>query len=324
MIINGDIPFNEVPDLSLNDIDITDDFMFSSIMRDPEICMELLQYLLPEKKIVKIHYHSETDSDGKEIAENRNLPESQKVLQEAIARRGVRLDVFLDDGKTIYDVEMQTTNDRYLAQRTRYYQSRIDADQLDRGAQFDELKPSYVIFICKFDPFGEELYRYTFVNSCIEKAELRLEDGATRLFFNTAGKKGEISAHLKELLVYMNNTKTYSGDRGQNDLIEKIEEAVAIAKRSSEWRRSYMVFEERFRTAELHGEERGEERGIKIGEERGKEQGLKIGEEHGKKEHGIEVAQKMLTEKFPINQIVFLSGLTVEEIDILAKNQKAE
>ena len=85
-----------------------------------------------------------------------------------------------------------------------------------------------------------------------------------------------------------------------------------------------MVFEERFRTAELHGEERGEERGIKIGEERGKEQGLKIGEEHGKKEHGIEVAQKMLTEKFPINQIVFLSGLTVEEIDILAKNQKAE
>ena len=69
-----------------------------------------------------------------------------------------------------------------------------------------------------------------------------------------------------------------------------------------------MVFEERFRTAELHGEERGR----------------KIGTEQGKKEHGIEVAQKMLTEKFPINQIVFLSGLTVEEIDILAKNQKAE
>ena len=72
-----------------------------------------------------------------------------------------------------------------------------------------------------------------------------------------------------------------------------------------------MVFEERFRTAELHGEERGEKRG------------MKIGTEQGKKKRGIEVAQKMLTEKFPIDQIVYFSGLTIEEVDILAKNQKA-
>lgn len=310
------MPFDEMNDKSFNDIDITDDFMFSSIMRDPEICMELLQYLLPEKKIAKINYHRETGEDNNDDTEKGKLSESQKALQEAIARRGVRLDVYLDDGKTIYDVEMQTTHDRYLAQRTRYYQSRIDADQLNRGAQFDELKPSFVIFICKFDPFGEQLYRYSFVNCCIEKAGLRLEDGATRLFLNTAGKKGKISRQLKELLEYMNNTKSYPGDFGENDLIAKIEEAVGMAKKSSEWRRSYMVFSERFRTAELHGEERG----IKIGEGRG----IKIGEEQGKHARSIEVAKNMLMGKLPLDQVAYYSGLTIAEIEALAKNQSTE
>ena len=35
----------------LRNVDITDDFMFSYVMRKPEICIEMLEYLLPGQKI---------------------------------------------------------------------------------------------------------------------------------------------------------------------------------------------------------------------------------------------------------------------------------
>ena len=113
-----------------------------------------------------------------------------------------------------------------------------------------------MIFICKFDPFGRNLYRYSFVNSCEEDPALKLDDGATRLFFNTKGEKGEISDHLRELLAYMNDTKAYPVEKTENDLIEKIEEAVGMARKSSEWRRSFMMYQERQRTIQLQGIEK--------------------------------------------------------------------
>ena len=40
----------------LNDVDIRDDFMFSYIMRDPELCLGLLRQLLPDCPIERIEY----------------------------------------------------------------------------------------------------------------------------------------------------------------------------------------------------------------------------------------------------------------------------
>ena len=86
----------------------------------------------------------------------------------AIDKRGVRLDAYLDDGKTIYNIEMQTAEYGALPQRARLYQAHIDINQLERGQNFDELRPSYVIFICTFDPFGKSRYQYSFRNVCRE------------------------------------------------------------------------------------------------------------------------------------------------------------
>ena len=45
------------------------------------------------------------------------------------------------------------------------------------------MRPSYVIFICTFDPFGKSLYRYSFRNVCREDGTLELRDEAYKLFF---------------------------------------------------------------------------------------------------------------------------------------------
>ena len=47
------------------DVDIRDDFMFSYVMCNPQICMEFLQYLLPDHKISRIEYY-EMGRDGTE------------------------------------------------------------------------------------------------------------------------------------------------------------------------------------------------------------------------------------------------------------------
>lgn len=133
------------------------------------------------------------------------------------------MDVYLDDGQTVYNVEMQTVQKPYFAKRARLYQAHMDIHQLKRGQNYDQLKPSYVIFICKFDPFGQGLYRYSFENVCLEADGLKLNDETYKLFFSTTGTNGDISLRQKELLNYMNNSKAYPVRETSDELIRLIE-----------------------------------------------------------------------------------------------------
>ena len=104
------------------DVDIRDDFMFSYVMCNRQICTELLQYLLPDRKISRIEYYElgEDGTEQPESASQKGEPlklDTQKSLNEAFNRRTVRLDVYIDDGKSVYNLEMQTTRHAGLAKR---------------------------------------------------------------------------------------------------------------------------------------------------------------------------------------------------------------
>ena len=63
--------------------------------------------------------------------------------------KGIRFDVYTEDEKnTVYDIEMQTTSQKDLPKRSRYYQGMVDLNLIERGAKFKQLKNSYIIFIC--------------------------------------------------------------------------------------------------------------------------------------------------------------------------------
>lgn len=232
----------------------------------------MLEYLFPNQKIKTVKYVS--TSKAEEPAENVK-PDRQKTLAEVFGKKGVRLDVYLDDGKTVYNVEMQTERQSFLPKRARYYQAQIDINILERGANYDQLKPSYVIFICKFDPFRKGKYRYTFQNQCNEVNGLALNDEAYKVFFSTVGTEGEISENLRELLRYMNDTKDYPVEETKVDLIRKIDDAVGIAKKDDEWRRAYMTYQIHQRDAELRGEARGMAKGMAKGMTKGREEQAK-------------------------------------------------
>lgn len=121
---------------------ISNDFLFGKIMRNPELCRELLQIILPGLEIDHIEY-----------------PEIQKSIIPDIDARSVRLDVYVRDNKDrVYDIEMQVTDTKELPKRSRYYQSIIDLQLIDKGQSYKKLKQSYIIFICPFDLYGKGIF----------------------------------------------------------------------------------------------------------------------------------------------------------------------
>ena len=136
-------------------------------MKNEELCKELLEKLL-HIKIDHIIY-----------------PELEKELTAYYEMKSVRLDVYVKDSDKIFDIEMQNQPTNYLPLRTRYYQSMIDVDNLLKGEEYSNLKESFIIFICQFDPFNENLPCYTFKNICKENTNIELQDKTSKIIFNS-------------------------------------------------------------------------------------------------------------------------------------------
>lgn len=219
---------------------ISNDFMFGKIMQDAELCKELLQRILPDLEIDHIEY-----------------PEAQKSIRADVDAKSVRLDVYVRDGKgTIYDIEMQVADTGELPKRSRYYQSMIDLQLIDKGQYYKKLKPSYIIFICPFDLFGKRRHIYTFENICKEDNSVFLKDGAVKIFLNADSDQNDVSKELKAFLDYV------AGKEPEDDFIKRLEEAVDQARKNRKWRHEYMTLLMRDQENVEKGMEKGMRKGI--------------------------------------------------------------
>ena len=244
---------------SWEELGICNDFLFGKVMQNPELCKELLKRILPELEIERIEY-----------------PELQKTIKFDADAKSVRLDVYVRDEKqTIYDIEMQVTDTKELAKRTRFYQSMIDLQMIDRGESYKRLKPSYIIFICPFDMFDKGRHLYTFQNICKEDHKILLKDEATKIFLNAHGYMDDVSKELKAFLDYV------AGKSTEDTFVKKLELAVKEAKRNREWRYEYMTLLMRDQENIEQGIKQGMEQGLKQGMEQGIKQGIKQGMEQG-------------------------------------------
>ena len=168
------------------ELDFTNNFIFTEVMTDPELCKKLLEVIL-DVEIERIEY-----------------TEKEKTIEEKPDVKSVRLDVYVKDGKgTIYDVEMQVTNPQNLPMRSRYYQAQIDSSLLAKGENYKNLNKSFVIFICKEGVFGQGRPIYTFENRCVQNLELVLGDRTTKIFLNPKSKMDGISTELANFLRFL-------------------------------------------------------------------------------------------------------------------------
>ena len=133
-------------------------------------------------------------------------------------------------------------NTHNLPKRSRLYQGIIDSKLLSPGVtDFNLLNEVLIVLITSFDLFGYDLYRYTFQMRCEEVPELKLDDGATRIFLNTRGKHPElVSQELIELLKYMEHSTDEVSEQCKSERIQKMHRRVCRIKASEKTEVKYM------------------------------------------------------------------------------------
>nr|WP_027871821.1 PD-(D/E)XK nuclease family transposase [[Eubacterium] cellulosolvens] len=104
--------------------------------------------------------------------------------------RTIRLDILAtgEDG-TEFNVEVQRNTKGSHIRRARYHQSMIDARLLKRNQDFQELKDTYVIFICQHDKFKQNKPVYH-VDKTIRETGKNFDDGAHVIYVN-GGYRGD-------------------------------------------------------------------------------------------------------------------------------------
>ncbi len=224
------------------ELSFRDDFMFGKVMQDPGLCRDVIECLL-----------------GRSIGELTEV-QSQKEFKFTKDGKWIRLDVFNRDSLgEIFDTEMQNLNHKTveyldLPKRSRFYQSSIDIDFMDKNMSYKSLPDSNVLFICTFDPFGEGLCKYTFAEKSFE-TDMMLNDGTTKVFYNCTYKGSDIPEELAQLYDYIETGNT------TNSLTKRINTAIEKGRRNEIWRTEYMHFERMLMDARDEGREEGREEG---------------------------------------------------------------
>ena len=221
------------------DLTFADNFMFCKIMStDSGICKGLLELLL-DVKLREIVYS-----------------QKQKEIEITYDGKGVRLDAYVEDANsTVYDIEMQKVDTNELPKRSRYYQGMIDLDLIERGALYNDLKKSYVIFVCLTDPFDRGLPIYTFKNKCIQAGDLILNDETVKIFVNASSESPNITPDIRNFFDYLKYNEV------KDEFTRRISESVTKAIEHKKWRIEYMTYTAFYHDAIVEGRAEGRAEG---------------------------------------------------------------
>lgn len=208
------------------DLDLSNAYLFAAVMQDEEACRLVLQTIIG-KPIQKVKVHAE------------------HTIFYSSDYKSVRLDIYAkDETEVAYDIEMQNVDWKNLAKRSRYYQAEMDITSLKPGEDYQFLKPSYIIFICTFDPFGKGLYRYTFEPRCKE-ADVILDDETHRIFLSTKGTNvSDVPSELIHFLQYIENSTDEMAEVNDDETVRCLHNRMKNLKRDRELEVGYMYLQE--------------------------------------------------------------------------------
>lgn len=267
---------------TVDELTFTDDGMFQAVLHEPEICAELIERLLHIR------------------VKNVKYPELEKQIAPYYTTKGVRLDVYLKDQDKIIDIEIQSYPQEALGKRTRYYQSMIDIDSLMKGQDYPDLKDSYILFICKEDPFKNDngkqfgLPCYSFRNICEENENVKLNDKSIKVIYNASAYEEEKDERIRNLLHFIS-----TNEPGKDDFSNRLSLLVEKKKENEKFRSDYTAMN-------LH--DRDIQRAAK-----------REGFAEGAHENAIMNAKNLLKEGDSPEKVARCVGLSLEEVQKLAE-----
>lgn len=201
------------------------------------------------------------------------------------------------DETNFFNCEMQCEQNDDLAKRSRYYQGQINTSTLKRNQPYSELRPTYIIFICMFDPFGRDEYVYSFENTD-KRLGFSIGDESYKMFLNVNGHKGNVTSAFKELMAYF-KTSSIPSNCG-NPLVYMLDQMVAEKRENKDWRDSYMTWE-RYGFEQMN---------------KGRAEGLAEGR--------TKIVENLIRSGLDVEKLSEMSGVPLEEVlkiqkDMLAK-----
>ena len=164
---------------------VIDDTLFRLVASRPEVCEEILQTLLGNKKLKVLRV---------------NTQETVKSLQ-----REIILDCLCDLGEgNIINIEVQKGNYNNDVKRCRFHLSSITANYTPKGTDFDDVPDVTVIYITEYDALNNK-QTITYSKMCrydnLTEAFVPVEDGGLIVYANTCINDGTDKSELLELFL---------------------------------------------------------------------------------------------------------------------------
>ena len=149
-----------------------DEFMSAVLSDNPEAIELVLQIILDSPTLKVEHSHTQESIHN-------------------VFGKDVILDVFCsDDRGTVFNVEIQRSDQGAVPRRARYHASMIDNRVLKPGEAFQSLPESYIIFITENDYFGHSMPLYH-VDRFVEEVGLPFDDFQHIIYVNGQYKSSD-------------------------------------------------------------------------------------------------------------------------------------
>ena len=261
---------------------------FEELPSSKRLLTLLLQELIPERRIVDIKYAPQEHTN----------PNPDK--------RGIRVDVEATDADgTRFLVEMQREPQDFFYERAVYNASHCVIRQLEKGDEEYEFPPVYFIGLVDFplhsDP-NRVLYRYSLYE---ETDHEPMTDSLHYIFLElpNCGKALSLDATILDNFCFSMHNMQFLEERPadlRQEIFELLFDAANIATFAPEDKIKYeyaMTTERDIRNQIRYAERKGMEKGMEKEAEK--------------------IARRMLAEKFDLDTIIRLSGLTEEQVAAL-------
>lgn len=190
---------------------------------------------------------------------NDRLRVTEVITQQSVPNlygRAVRFDALATDGETIYDVEIQRSDEGAIPRRARFNSSMIDSREVSKGTLFPDLPETYVIFITEHDVWKRGKPLYT-VRRTFEDTEEVFDDGAHILYVNGECRSESPLGRLMHDFFCSDPNDMYSDVLAERVRFFK-EDEKGVAAMCNVMKE---IYDDGFASGEAQGEARGEVRG---------------------------------------------------------------
>ena len=190
---------------------------------------------------------------------NDRLRVTEVITQQSVPNlygRAVRFDALATDGETIYDVEIQRSDEGAIPRRARFNSSMIDSREVSKGTLFPDLPETYVIFITEHDVWKRGKPLYT-VRRTFEDTKEVFNDGTHILYVNGECQSESPLGRLMHDFFCSDPNDMYSDVLAERVRFFK-EDEKGVAAMCNVMKE---IYDDGFASGEAQGEARGEVRG---------------------------------------------------------------